>query len=119
MGTANCYELGDIDDGDYWGTCTGPYAGDNTAEGIIERSGSTSGLGLPQYNNQNLHGIGATDYILGYNAFNYLWHDYFNMWWNGGELAKTGPIQNDPNDYPYDYYGVQWLSSCGGQPTCL
>lgn len=118
----NCYELGDIGDGNYFGYCTGPYGANNTAEGIVERDGTGPlgvTLGLPDFGSSKFQGIGATERNLGYQGFPNLWHDYFNGYWNGGYTHKTGSIVYDGNDWPYDDYAVNWLSVCGGNSTCV
>lgn len=118
----DCYELGDIGDGLYFEDCTGPSATGNTAEGVAERnaasgSGGSSGEGLADFGSVDFHGVGATEESLGYRAFNNLQHDFYNMQWGGGWLAKTDSIVSD-SEAPYDQYGVTWYSICGGYTTC-
>jgi hypothetical protein len=117
-GNPQCYELGDINTDHYYTKCTGPEGNQATAEGIVERNGQANGWGLAQFNSATFYGFGITEAVAGYQPMNNLHHDYLNMVWNGGSLATTGPIQNDPGDIPYDKWTVTWHSACGNQLTC-
>ncbi len=110
----NTYELGNIDTQQFTTVTEGPTGAENSAEFIVEdvNSGGID-YGLTKFSTFTFYGVGVTDQS-GYYAMSYLVHDYVVDYWqaNSPQLTNIGSINNDPSDYPYDEFGVSWLTDC-------
>jgi hypothetical protein len=120
----DCMYVLDIGSGVNTGNqCYGVSASNTSAEAIAERNDNT--IDYPyftDFSSITFHGVGITDNG-SYKAMNNLPHDFTEprncldlnnncirttlVGW-GPPLATVGPIQNDPNDVPYDMYTVTW-----------
>lgn len=111
----NCYFLDNLNNHDYFSTCSGYYGEENTAEGILERVGEH---GIPYGSDVLFKGVGITETTYGYISMGAAWHDYFDLNYDNGLMANPGGIISDPNDPPYDDYWVNVDSVCGGVSSC-
>ena len=122
----NCYVLINLtDDNNTFNWCNGPYASTQSAELILERSGTAGpNEGVFYGADTTFYGAGLTDtdWSPNYIGYGTAQHDYMNAYLNGtastDEVLDTGPIQNDPGDVPYDKYTVSVVYPCGGYATC-
>lgn len=122
------FEIGNIDNQTFntWPTNAtycwpgGVTATENSAEFIVEAKGQNNGgtNGLTEFSNFWWHGVGVTDQT-GYHSMDGATHDYSVAYWQfiqqpADQLMNIGPIQSDPNDYPYDKYETTWIEACPG-----
>jgi hypothetical protein len=108
----NCMFVDRLSDGMNSYQCYGPAADSGSAEAITERpSINNVPTSLANFGSVTFHGVGVT-HNGSYYAMNNLTHDYSNMYSNDGShiLASCGPIQNDPNDPPYDKWTMSWVA---------
>lgn len=117
----NCMYLQRIDDGTNTGNqCYGPAADSTSAEAIVERNGNY--VNFVNFGYITFKGVGITDNG-SYLAMNQVPHHYEQPYdclpplpndppctkYASTPLATVGPIQSDPNDWPYDKYAVNWV----------
>ncbi|MGO8948828.1 MAG: G1 family glutamic endopeptidase [Ktedonobacterales bacterium] len=113
------FSQNDVNSGNY---CEGNASNGTSAEFIVEdpvSSGAYAGPDFANFGTETFYGVGITDNG-GYYAMSSLPHDYDQLYHcnfrgiecisYGDQLAKTGSIDNDPGDIPYDEYSITWVN---------